>query len=339
MAMLYASTASILDATGPTQNTSKDITMSGFIRTRLQAIRATCNNIRTRAWNLFGKVWSNCTYANLKRTVRGAPGCFLVALLSVWRGLLGAKRYLRRTCTFTNLKHAVCGSPRFALKAFLATGRAFASVVRGLLKYGKRNWKPLGLLAFSLVVMTVGLVRLHDYDVPMLRQDYKEAARGKTEYDFSDKDEAPQPDLYQKDSFFFRSVVATIHAGQQGVDLTVGDRVTAKFNNALSLYQEHRYEEAVKAFNNAYRAMSDKDGQVKRGYEKIAARTQFMIGNALCNSGKESEAISAYQLSLTYDPNDIVTIYNLERLLSKGGGSGGDKGDKPKPSNPNKTKV
>lgn len=313
--------------------------MSGFIRTRAKAIRATYNNVRTRIGNFFGRVWSNCTYANLKRTVRGAPGRFLAALLCVWRGILGAKRFLRRTCTFTNLKRAVLGSPRFALNTFLFVVRAVAHVGSSLLGYGKRNWQPLALLTFSLALLTVGFVRLHYYDVPMLRHDYKEASRGLTEYDFADKDEAPQPDIYEKDSFFFRSVVATIHAVQQAVDLTVGDRVTAEFNNALSLYRENRYEEAVKAFNDTYRAMSNKNGQVKRGYEKLAAQTQFMIGNALCNSGKDGQAISAYQLSLTYDPNDIVTIYNLERLLSNGGGKGGDKGDKPKPSNPNKTKV
>lgn len=327
--------------------------MSGFIRTRLQAIRATFNNVRTRFCNFVARVWNGCTYANLKRI----PGLCLAVLLCVWRGVLSAKRFLCRTFTFANLKHVVygtprfllncllfcvrvvCGTPRFLLNAFLLCVRSVKSVGGAALSYGKRNWKPLGLLAFSLALLTVGFVRLHDYDVPMLRHDYKEASRGKTEYDFSDKDEGPQLDMFPKDGFLFRSVVASIHAGQQSVDFTVGDRVTAKFNHALSLYRENNYEEAVKAFNNAYRAMSDKDGQVKRGYEKLAAQTQFMIGNALCNSGKDSEAVSAYQLSLTYDPNDVVTIYNLERLLSKGGGKGGDKGDKPKRSNPNKTKV
>lgn len=313
--------------------------MIGFIRTRAQTIRATCINVCTRVMSFFRATWARLTIANLQATICGAPAFFADLVVSTWGRFYAALRFLRSTCTLPNLLRAARGTPRFLLRTFMYVVGAVVHVGGAALRYGKRNWKPLTLLTFSLVLLGIGCLRLHDYDVPMLKDDFQVAGKGKTEYDFSEKDTAPQPEFFAEEDLFQKSVAAAMHASGVATDTVVGDRVTAKFNYAYHLYRENRYEEAVKAFNNAYRAMSDKDGQVKRGYEKLAAKTQFMIGNALCNSGKDGEAIAAYQLSLTYDPNDLVTIYNLERLLSNGGGGGNKDGDKPKPSNPNKTKV
>ncbi len=302
-----------------------------------------CRNVSTRVTELARQTWSKLTYANVRDTIYGAPRALLAGLLflilSCWRMLCALLLRMRRACTLSNIKASIVGSPKFALGTFLFVLRSVRNVVVAWSRWSKRNWKPLSLLTISLGLLGVGFVRLHDYDVPMLRKDYFKAGQGKTDYNFEDKDDSPQMEIFVKDSFLYRTVTATIHGAGLATDTVVGDRVTAKFNNALSLYQQSRYEEAIKAFNNAYRSMSDKNGQVKRGYEKLAAQAQLMIGNAFCNSGKDSEAINAYQLSLTYDPDNLVTIYNLERLLSNGGGGGKDNGEKPKPSNPNKTKV
>ncbi|MDZ4833987.1 MAG: tetratricopeptide repeat protein [Candidatus Melainabacteria bacterium] len=346
--------------------------MSGFFLTMARTIRATCINTAARLSHSVSNTWRNCTFANIKRTIcgvlRSCKNGFLFLVLSAWGMVCAALRNTRKTCTIANVRRAasatpgvalncvkfawctiwgtprfllriVCGTPRFLLHCCMFSLRACYNFGVLTLNYSRRNWKPLTLLLFSLTLLLIGFVRLHDYDVPMLKPDYQLAGKGKTEYNFEDKDGAPEPEFIQQDDWFQNSVVFVIHTKGLATDTVVGDRVTAKYNFALSLYHQDRYEEAVKAFNNAYRAMSDKNGQVKRGYEKRASETQLMIGNALCNSGKDGEAINAYQLSLTYDPNNLVTIYNLERLLSSGGGGGKDKGDKPKASNINKTKV
>jgi len=208
-----------------------------------------------------------------------------------------------------------------------------------ILKYMLKNWKAFAIMALSLALLAIGFVRLQFYSVPMLRSDYEYAAKGKTEFDFADKETAPELEIYGKDSKLDQIAIATIQAARRGIDGAVGDRVGGKFNRGYSLYLETRYDDAARELSKAYAALTDSEGKVKPKYEKLASQIQFLIGNAYANQKKEGEAISAYQLSLTHDPDNLVTIYNLERLLSNGGGKGGKDGDKPKPSNPQNTKL
>lgn len=212
-------------------------------------------------------------------------------------------------------------------------------VVRDSARWLVRNWKAMTLLMMSIALLVIGFVRLHDYSVPMLRGDYETAGKGKTEFDFADKDTAPQPaELVVEDSMFNRVVVRSIKLSGAATDTVVGDRRAAKFNHGFELYQATRYEESVKVLTRAYAGLTDRDGNVRAEHAELASKIQFLIGNAHANSNKNGEAISAYTLSLKHDPNNVDTIYNLERLLNDGG-KGGNDGDKPKPSNPTNTKL
>lgn len=231
-------------------------------------------------------------------------------------------------------------APRALLGVLIYVAMAFVHVFTPVWLFARRERKALAVMSVSLVLFGIGLLRLQLYSVPMLRGDYESAARGKTEYNFEVEDDTPQPaDLFQSDSLFQRTVDGSIRLAGRTSDALVGDRVAAKFNHGLELYRESRYEEAVKALGRAYAAVSDGDGKVKPGYQKLASEIQFLIGNSNANSNKIPEAVDAYKLSLTHDPDNMTTIYNLERLLSSGGGDGGDNGDKPKPANPINTRL
>ncbi len=221
---------------------------------------------------------------------------------------------------------------------------AFVKVLSAIfVRFPLYMWKhdrAFALMAVSALLLTVGFVRLYDYSTPMLRGDWAEAGQYKYHLDFDEPDpNEPKSELTVDDSLFFQSVKLSIDSGHRFCDFVVGDRVPARYNNGLTLYRESNYTEAIVKLNNAYRSLGDGNGGIKPAYRQRAAEVQFLIGNAYANLQKTDEAVQAYTLSLQFNPNDQITIYNLERLLSNGGGKGGDKGDKPKSSNPNKTKL
>lgn len=206
-------------------------------------------------------------------------------------------------------------------------------------RWALKNWRPVGMLIGSALLLATGFVRLNQYSVPMLRGDYEKAAKGLTDYNFADKEEGPLPELFAEETWLSKSVVATLRASWQATDTVVGDRRGARYNLGFELYQNNQYEAATTALTKAYASLTDRDGNVEPRHKQLAADIQFLIGNAYANSHKNEEAISAYKLSLKHDPDNIITIYNLERLLSSGGGKGGNDGDKPKPANPSNTKL
>lgn len=234
----------------------------------------------------------------------------------------------------------VKATPQGVWRALLFIVMSFVHVFGDASGYLLKNWKAFALMAMSLTLLTIGFVRLNDYTVPMLRGDFYSAGKGKTEFNVDDPDKTPMPsELFEQDSTFTKVVMTAWRFSWRATDTVVGDRVAAKYNFALELYNEGNYDQAVTALTRAFAALADKDGKVKPGNATLAAKIQFLIGNAYANSKKEGEAINAYQLSLTYDPDNLVTIYNLERLLSNGGKGGDDKGDKPKPVNPQNSKL
>lgn len=260
--------------------------------------------------------------------IRREPARIRSGLAHVARVALVSGVSARKRLTLSGIKGG-------AVFIALAVVHVFGDSARWL----ARNWKAMTLLMMSLALLVIGFVRLHDYSVPMLRGDYEDAGKGKTEFDYADKDTAPQPaELVVEDSLLNRVVVRSIKLGGWATDTVVGDRRAAKFNHGFELYQATRYEESVKVLTRAYAALTDRDGNVKAEHAELAAKIQFLIGNAHANSNKDGEAISAYKLSLKHDPNNVDTIYNLERLLNSGG-KGGNDGDKPKPSNPTNTKL
>jgi len=236
-------------------------------------------------------------------------------------------------------RKTVKGTVKYTLFAIWFTLMSVVHVFGDSLRWALKNWRPVGLLLGSLLLLVIGFVRLNQYSVPMLRGDYQKAAKGLTDYNFADKGEDPLPEMFAEDTWFTEAVVTTLRACWKATDTVVGDRRGAKYNLGFELYQSNQYDDAATALTKAYASLTDKDGNVKPTHRKLAADIQFLIGNAYANSKKESEAINAYKLSLKHDPDNIITIYNLERLLSSGGGKGGNDGDKPKPANPSNTKL
>lgn len=205
--------------------------------------------------------------------------------------------------------------------------------------YGHK--RAFALMLVSSILLLAGFTRLYDYTTPMLRGDWSEAGKYKYHLDFDEVDPTepkPDPTMIVEDSVLDKVVKLSIISANRFCDFVVGDRVPARYNNGLTLYRETNYSEAIVKLNNAYRSLGDGSGGIKPGYRRRAAELQFLIGNAYANLQKTDEAVQAYQLSLQFNPNDQITIYNLERLLSSGGGKGGQ-GDKPKSANPNKTKL
>lgn len=241
---------------------------------------------------------------------------------------------------------AAIGKKNAMTRAFRATLRIAGGALRWMLSAAVRmyravlrNWLALAVLFLSLLVLGTGFVRIAGYTVFMTRGDYENAAMNKFQENYDEPDNGPpQPELFGQESTFDKVVIWSINTWCQTEDTVIGDRVAAKFNHALALYQDHKYSEAVPAFNKAYAACSNKGGKIQPKYRELASVIQLHVGNAYANQGKIDEAVAAYQLSLTYDPNNLITIYNLERLLSNGGGKGGGKGDKPQ-GNPLNEKI
>ncbi len=116
-----------------------------------------------------------------------------------------------------------------------------------------------------------------------------------------------------------------------------GEPLSSKTEKGSSLYQEERYDEAMKAFvdaqiespeepklkynlANTHYKMNSYEEAVKN-YQDVAATAQdiqleekslYNIGNALYRQGKLEEAIEYYKKALELDPDDQDAKYNLE---------------------------
>ena len=80
----------------------------------------------------------------------------------------------------------------------------------------------------------------------------------------------------------------------------------ATFNLGSALYRQERYEEAVKEFEKAASATTDK-------MEK--ARAYHNLGNSHLQQMKLKESIEAYKQALRNNPNDLDTKYNLSYAM------------------------
>jgi len=116
-----------------------------------------------------------------------------------------------------------------------------------------------------------------------------------------------------------------------------GETLASKTEKGNSLYQEERYDEAMKSFvdaqiespeepklkynlANTHYKMNNYEEAVKN-YQDVAATAEdiqleekslYNIGNALYRQGKLEEAIEFYKKALELDPDDQDAKYNLE---------------------------
>lgn len=97
----------------------------------------------------------------------------------------------------------------------------------------------------------------------------------------------------------------------------------AWYDVGLTAYQQEDYATAKEALSKAYSALSSKDGQIKPSDNLIAGEIQFLLALTHERSKQNFMAIEAYKQSLRHNPDHMVAKYNLERLLSDRGGSGG----------------
>jgi tetratricopeptide (TPR) repeat protein len=81
----------------------------------------------------------------------------------------------------------------------------------------------------------------------------------------------------------------------------------ANFNLGDSYYKQGRYDESVKAFQNALNLTNDKLDKAKVFHN---------IGNSLLKSNRVQESIESYKNALKLNPDDQDTKYNLSYALS-----------------------
>jgi tetratricopeptide (TPR) repeat protein len=105
----------------------------------------------------------------------------------------------------------------------------------------------------------------------------------------------------------------------------------AIFNLGDAVYQQKRYEEAIKQFQLSAQISTD---------SKVKAKAYHNLGNAYMEGEKWEEAVKAYKNALKLNPHDSDTKYNLayanEKLRQKQSGGGGKNDQKDKQQNKDK---
>ena len=97
----------------------------------------------------------------------------------------------------------------------------------------------------------------------------------------------------------------------------------AWYGAGLIAYQQEDYAAAKENLSKAYSALSSEDGQIKPSDNLIAGEIQFLLALTHERTKQNFMAIEAYKQALRHNPDHMVAKYNLERLLSARGGSGG----------------
>lgn len=80
----------------------------------------------------------------------------------------------------------------------------------------------------------------------------------------------------------------------------------ANFNLGNSYYKQEKYEDAIKAYQNAIENARDNESRAKIFHN---------IGNSLLKSNKIEQSVEAYKNALKFNPNDNDTKYNLSYAL------------------------
>ena len=103
----------------------------------------------------------------------------------------------------------------------------------------------------------------------------------------------------------------------------VASPARAWYDAALTAYKQEDYDQTKEYLSKAYSALSSEDGQIKSSDNHIAGEIQFLLALTHERTKQNFMAIEAYKQALRHNPDHMVAKYNLERLLSDRGGSGG----------------
>ncbi len=179
------------------------------------------------------------------------------------------------------------------------------------------------LLVASVFTLYVGMVRFVDYTLPMLEGDFQAAAQPKSQNSGQSDDDSLGP-LVAKPTIDELVAERFVEGSNKVFDWSCGKRELAMFNEGWKRYLDYDFEGARSYFDKAFVAMTDANGVIQPGDRHFASHLQLLIGNCLANRDKTEQAIAAYELSLTLNPNNIISTYNLELLqdAKKSGGAG-----------------
>lgn len=97
----------------------------------------------------------------------------------------------------------------------------------------------------------------------------------------------------------------------------------AWYDASLTAYKQKDYDQAKEYLSKAYSVLSSEDGQIKPSDNYIAGEIQFLLALTHERTKQNFMAIEAYKQALRHNPDHMIAKYNLERLLSDRGGSGG----------------
>ncbi|CAN5616990.1 hypothetical protein BH11CYA1_BH11CYA1_44120 [soil metagenome] len=103
----------------------------------------------------------------------------------------------------------------------------------------------------------------------------------------------------------------------------VASPANAWYDAGLAAYKQKDYDQAKEYLSKSYSALSAEDGQIKPSDNHIAGEIQFLLALTHERTKQNFMAIEAYKQALRHNPDHMVAKYNLERLLSDRGGSGG----------------
>ncbi len=210
-----------------------------------------------------------------------------------------------------------------------------------LVRFTRRHMRSmvvgLSLLA-SLIVLAVGIIRWHNYSVLMTRGEYAAAARPASFIEDPDDPDADLQPFAYKPTVNEKFLDQLVRYARNFVDVSVGSRAYAAYDNAYVQYDLNRFPESLRAFQVAYVHCCDGSGAVRPEYVELASDIKLLIGNCHQHMHKKPEAIAAYEEALKLNDGNRPAIFEMEKLKVKeagGGGGGKEGGDKPAGGNPN----
>lgn len=195
--------------------------------------------------------------------------------------------------------------------------------MKNLLGRHHRKLAALLLLMFCCIFACAGF-RMYYYSWPLARGDYGLASESVLLKNVAGEEDDVAKG-FEKRTFYGRCLDKSVELATGYVDFVSGDRVPAKFNLALTQYEDTKYTDAKTRLEKAYAACCDKNGKVHPEYKNLASDIMLLVGNSIWNDGKPEEAVPAYELALKLNPDNLVAAYNLEKLQNtqKTGGKGG----------------